>query len=163
MLAIHIGVFAQWEVEIEDDGFERSVKAIVKAKGKNAYLGLTFYDQNVVLTILTGEIQLKNDITNVTVLMKVGDNVKEYSVIGLPWDKHMMTLSPRLSPEDVELDNMLSLMNGQFLSDLKMATAMKLKIEYQKYFDGEYVPDVEIYVFNMTGSTNAYNRVKTQK
>ena len=163
VLAININVFAQWEVNVTDDGFERSVASMVKAKGRNAYLGLSFFDPNVVLTILTDEIRFKTDITEVKVFMKVGDKVKEYSVIGLPLANHMMTLSPIMSPEDVNLDNTLSLMSGQFLSDFKMATALKLKIEYQRYFDGVYITDWEDFVFNMTGSTNAYNRVKTQK
>jgi hypothetical protein len=159
VFVIHVSVFAQWEVKVTDDGFEKSVSSMVKAKDGNAYLGLYFSDPNVGLTLLTDEISFKTYFTKVKVFMKVGDKVKEYATTGCSIKNHIMILSP----EDVDLDNMLSLMRGQFLYDFKMATALKLKIEYQRYDDGEYVTDWKEFIFDMTGSTNAYNRVKTQK
>ena len=68
-----------------------------------------------------------------------------------------------LAPQGGSMQSIGELMIDEFLNDFKSSSLMKMKISYSVPYRGSSYKSYEEYVFNMTGSTNAYNRVSNQK
>ena len=152
---------AQWKVAIEDDGFDsKSYVATVLSKDGNARISMVQVEQGVVLGVNTPEITYRDHNNDVELTFKINGQNKAYNITGCSsrGDSYII-----LSPQKGDIHDIGKLMTEEFVADFKKASAMKLKISYSVPYKGSSYKSYEVYVFNMTGSTNAYNRIKNQK
>jgi hypothetical protein len=150
---------AQWKVAVEDDGFDsKSYVATAISKDGEAKISLVLVKQGIVLGVRTPEIVYRDNDNDVELTFKINGENKTHKLTG--WssrgDSYIM-----LSPGGVH--EIGELMTDEFVEDFKKASAIKLKISYSVPYRGTSYKSYEEYVFNMTGSTNAYNRVAKQK
>lgn len=161
MLVLTSNAFAQWKVAIEDDGFDdRSVVATVLSKDGDARISMAKIDKGLVLGVRTPEITFIDKNNDVEITFKIKGVNKTYKVLGLSsrGDSYII-----LAPQGGNLNNIGDLLSDEFLTDFKSASLMKMKISYSVPYRGSSYKSYEEYVFNMTGSTNAYTRVSNQK
>lgn len=151
-------IFAQWKVETIDDGFDKYKQAWVMTSDKDARLDLIPYKGKVVLAIETPLINYSNTKNNVEISFKIKGEKRTYNVTGYASKSSSMVY---FTKKDSNFDDMDLLSSESFLADFKSATALKVKIVYSKLYDTDY--KWEEYVFNMTGSTKAYNSIANQK
>lgn len=152
---------AQWKVQFEDDGFDdQTYVATAMSKDDAARITMALVNQEVVLGISTPEITYRDSTNDIELTFKINGVNKIYKIIGCSsrGDSYIL-----LAPQDGGIHDIGKLMTDEFVDDFKKASAMKLKISYSVPYRGSSYKSYEEYVFNMTGSTIAYNRVSKQK
>lgn len=152
---------AQWKVQVEDDGFDdKHYVASAMSKDGEAKMNLILYDGNVVLTMETPEISYMKHYSKVEFTFKIKGENKICEIGGCASSGSSMLL---LVPKGGGHTDLGKLFTEEFLSDFKNASLVKVKIIYAVPYRGTSYDTYEEYVFNMTGSTSAYNRVSKQK
>ena len=154
MMTIVSACFAQWNVKTVDNGFdEKHFEASAPSFDNNAQLEMVELKNRVILAVETPDIWYKNNYNDVILTYKIKGENKEYKIRGMASKgTHILMLTTASGG----IDNIGDLMQGDFLTDFKNATAMKLQITYGASY--EY----ETYVFRMNGSTTAYNKIASQ-
>lgn len=152
---------AQWKVKVEDDGFDdRHYVASVMSKDGEAKINMVQLERGICLAIETPEITYMKRYCKVEITFKIKGENKTHEIGGCASSGSSTLL---LTIKDGSPDNMGELFSDEFLADFKNASLMKIKITYAVPYRGTSYDTYEEYVFNMNGSTNAYNRVKNQK
>ena len=152
---------AQWKVNVEDDGFDdRHYVASVMSKDSEAKVDMVQLDRGICLAIETPEITYIKNYCKVEIIFKIKGENKSHEINGCASSGTSTLL---LTVKNGSTDNMGEIFSDEFLTDFKNASLMKVKITYAVPYRGTTYDTYEEYVFNMTGSTNAYNRVKNQK
>ncbi len=161
MLALSSSAFAQWRVQVEDDGFDdKHYVASVMSKDGEAKMNLILYDGSVILDMETPEISYMKNYNKVEFTFKIKGENKTCEIGGCASRGASLLL---LVPKNGGHNDLRKLFTDEFLSDFKNASLVKVKITYAVPYRGTTYDTYEEYVFNMTGSTNAYNRVSNQK
>lgn len=161
-MAIQVCVFGQWEVKVDDDGIDRSVTATVIANDYDfaVQAALVELEGKVVLGLRT-DLHFSSLFNEIKITFKIPNGKKEYTIIGVSIDDSpSLVLIP---DSDSFGETGSSLMKGNFLTDFKQASLMKMEVSYDKKYNGYSYKSWKTYIFNMEGSANAYNRVKTQQ
>lgn len=152
---------AQWKVILEDDGFDdRNYVASVISKDQEAKVNMVQIEKDVCLDIETPEIMYMKSYSKVEITFKIKGENKIYELGGFASTGSSLLI---LTIKNGGPSNVGEIFSEEFLSDFKNATLMKIKITYAVPYKGSSYDSYEEYVFNMTGSTNAYKRVCNQK
>lgn len=153
---------AQWKVQVEDDGFDdKSYVATALSKDGNARITLALVEQGMVIGVSVPDIIFRDSTNDVDITFKVKGENKTYNIIGCASRGSNGYII--LAPKNGSIKNIGELMSDEFVADFKNASAMKMKVSYSVPYRGTSYKSHEEYVFNMTGSANAYNRVSLQK
>lgn len=153
--------YAQWKVSIDDDGFDsKSYVATIISKDGNAQISMVLIEEGIALGVSTPEITYRDHNNDVELTFKINGQNKVYDIVGHSSRGSSYII---LTPQNGGINDVGKLMTEEFVADFKKASAMKLKIAYSVPYKGTSYKSYEEYVFNMGGSTNAYNKVKNQK
>lgn len=152
---------AQWKIKYEDDGFDdKSYVAYSMSKDGAAKIHMVTYENDVILFIETPEIVYRSRANDVEITFKINGVNKVCKISGCTSSG---SSSLMLTPKDGGMYDIGKLLKDEFLSDFKNASAMKVRVYYSAMYSGYEIKKWEEYVFNMTGSTSAYNKVLKQK
>jgi hypothetical protein len=159
VFAIHVSVFAQWKTSVVDDSFDKYIVSLNFSKDNGAEASLVLLDGKLIFSIMS-DLNFEDHYNDVEITFKLSDGNKEYKITGgTPSNSKTLVLLPK----NGVIGDAGNLLKGEFLSDFKKAISMKVKISYDRYYKGYTYKAWETFVFDMSGSTNAYNRVSTQK
>lgn len=163
MMIIATVSMAQWEIVTFNNGFDKpkyydyaylfdeTGTPFIKSDGTiirtHTKCEMIKFGESPVLTLsYGGKYGTDGKRYNVKIVFKVNGVNKTYNVIGIDYLYRNLVLSP-----DTNIENITKLMKGQFLNDFRNASKMKIEVD-------DYIE-----VYNMRGSTNAYNKVKHSK
>lgn len=160
-IAFTIVCNAQWKVKTEGNGFdEKYYVASVLSKDGEAKINMILHEGKVVLDVETPEIVYRERYSTVEVTFKIKGENKMYEIGGSARSGSSLLL---LTPKGGGPNDIGDLFTEEILNDFKNASLMKMKIIYTRPYLGSSISEYEEYVFNMSGSSNAYNRVLKQK
>jgi hypothetical protein len=161
LIVANIGI-AQWKIETYDNGFDKPTyfsHASVKSETSYPMINtkdeftefhidaeLILFGDNPILIIDYFIHDINYSKCKGTITFKVNGVNKKYDITGIKIGYNRIVISL-----DSMADNISKLLQGRFLNDFKNASKMKVDI------------DNDIDVFNMKGSANAYNKVKSLK
>lgn len=154
MMIIATVSMAQWEISFFNNGFDKPkyydyayLSDETATPGRRTKCEMIKFGESPVLALsYGGNYGTDGKRYNVKIVFKVNGVNKTYNVIGIDYLYRNLVLSP-----DTNIENITKLMQGQFLNDFRNASKMKIEV-------GDYIE-----VYNMRGSTNAYNKVKHSK
>lgn len=142
--------FAQWQIKTTDNEFDKKfTKASCFSKDEKGIFLLEKGDLGVCLTLFTNF--KGGDRVDISMILKINGESKRYEFTG---EASSRNPSYYILPLHGDLADFPKIWTNDFLTDFKNASTLKVQIR------GKY--SSEIYEFNMSGSTKAWQSVSNQ-